>query len=210
MSLTEEERAQFLTLETGQVSDAMEMLNLRRSVLTGFMLLGPANAKIVGTAVTVRQGAKGSDDAAATPAMRHREVSDRIAGRGDVVVVDVGGRVDVASWGEFHCYRCMRNGVAGAIINGSTRDAPEIRASGFPLMCKGLSPIKSRWDLKTASVNEPITIGAVEIIPGDIIFADETGVIVIAKSRKADVLAKALQIAAEEGELKKTFGIAVS
>ena len=55
MPLTDQERADLEVLSSGQLSDAMEALNLRRSVVTGFMMLAAAGSKIVGTAVTVRQ-----------------------------------------------------------------------------------------------------------------------------------------------------------
>src|SRR5215468_6166452 len=100
MSMTEAERADFASLVSGQISDAMEMLNFKRSVITGFLLLGPTNSKIIGPAVTVRQLPKYGPEPKEKPLMRTTEVSYQLAGKGDVVVVDVGGRTDVCSWGE--------------------------------------------------------------------------------------------------------------
>ena len=194
MPLTDHERADLEALSSGQLSDAMEALNLRRSVVTGFMMLAAPGSKIVGTAVTVRQVPKTAGEDREARLTRHQEVTRKIAGKGDVVVVDNGGRVDIASWGEFHCYACKQNGVAGAIVDGATRDGPEIRVSGFPTFVRGLSPVSSRWDLKTAAINEPVMLGEVEVNPGDIIFADETAVVVIPESKKAMVLAKANEI----------------
>jgi 4-hydroxy-4-methyl-2-oxoglutarate aldolase len=194
MSLTVQERADLEVLSSGQLSDAMEALNLPRAVVIGFMLLAAPGSKIVGTAVTVRQVPKAAGEDREARLTRHQEVTRRIAGKGDVVVVDNGGRLDVASWGEFHSYACKQNGVAGAIVDGATRDGPEIRASGFPTFVRGLSPVSSRWDLKTAAINEPVMLGRVEVNPGDIIFADETAVVVIPESKKAVVLAKANEI----------------
>jgi 3-hexulose-6-phosphate synthase/6-phospho-3-hexuloisomerase len=54
--------------------------------------------------------------------------------------------------------------------------------------------VNSQWALKTASINEPVTLGRVEVNPGDIIFADETGILIIPEARKAMVLAKANEI----------------
>ena len=204
MPLTDQERADLEALSSGQLSDAMEALNLRRSVVTGFMMLADPGSKIVGTAVTVRQVPKTAGEDHEARLTRHQEVSRKVAGRGDVVVLDNGGRLDVASWGEFHGYACKQNGVAGAIVDGATRDGPEIRTSGFPTFVRGLSPVSSRWDLKTASINEPVMLGRVEVNPGDIIFADETAVVVIPESKKAVVLAKANEIRKyEEGNRAK-------
>jgi regulator of RNase E activity RraA len=90
--------------------------------------------------------------------------------------------------------------VAGAIIDGATRDGPEIRTSGFPTFVRGMTPVTSKWDLKTASINEPVMLGPVQVNPGDIMFADETGIVVIPAAKKALVLRKANEIReAEDG-----------
>jgi regulator of RNase E activity RraA len=194
MPLTDQERADFVTLASGQISDAMEMLGLRRSIVTGLMMLAAPGAKVVGTAVTVRQVPKNADEGREAKLTRHQEVTRKVAGKGDVVVIDNGGRLDVATWGEFHCYACKQNGVAGAVIDGATRDGADVRASGLPTFVRGLSPVKSQWDLKTAAINEPVMLGPVQVNPGDIIFADETAVVVIPVAQKAIVLAKANEI----------------
>jgi regulator of RNase E activity RraA len=136
---------------------------------------------------------------------RHQEVTRKIARKGDVVVIDNGGRLDVATWGEFHCYACKQNGAAGAVVDGATRDAPDVRASGFPTFVRGLSPVKSQWDLKTAAVNEPVMLGPVQVNPGDIIFADETAVVVIPAAKKAMVLEKANDIRKSEDANRATL-----
>lgn len=199
MSLTDSERADLEAMSSGQISDAMEALNLRRSVVAGFTMLAPHGSKIVGTAVTLRQLPKNADDARETRLTRHQEVSRKIAQKGDIVVVDHGGRLDTATWGEFHGYACKQNGVAGAIIDGATRDGPEIRTSGFPTFVRGMTPITSKWDLKTVSINEPVMLGTVQVNPGDIVFADETGIVVIPAAKKDLVLRKAVEIRESEG-----------
>jgi 4-hydroxy-4-methyl-2-oxoglutarate aldolase len=200
MPVTDQEHAQLEAMSSGQVSDAMEALNLRRSVATGFLMLAAPGTKIVGTAVTLRQVPKNADEDRETRLTRHQEVSRKIAKKGDVVVVDNGGRLDAATWGEFHGYACKQNGVAGAIIDGATRDGPEIRASGFPTFVRGMTPVTSKWDLKTASINEPVMLGPVQVNPGDIVFADETGVVIIPAAKLDLVLRKCIEIReAEEG-----------
>lgn len=121
MPLTDQERADFAALASGQISDAMEILGLRRSVVTGLMMLALPGTKIVGTAVTVRQVPKNADEDREAKLTRHQEVTRKIAAEGDVVVIDNGGRLDVATWGEFHCYACKQNGAAGAVVDGATR-----------------------------------------------------------------------------------------
>jgi 4-hydroxy-4-methyl-2-oxoglutarate aldolase len=198
MPLTDQERADLEALHSGQLSDAMEALNLRRSVVTGFMMLAPPGSKIVGTAVTLRQMPKNASEDRETRLTRHQDLSRKIAQKGEVVVIDNGGRLDTATWGEFHCDACKQNGVAGAVIDGATRDGPEIRSSGFPTFVRGLTPVSSKWDLKTASINEPVMLGLVQVNPGDVVFADETGIVVIPAAKKDLVLSKANEIRAAE------------
>src|SRR5215472_8694869 len=205
MPLTEQERADFAALASGQISDAMEMLGLRRSIVLGLMMLAAPGTKFVGTAVTVRQVPKNADEAREAKLTRHQDVTRKVARKGDVVVIDNGGRVDVATWGEFHCYACKQNGVAGAVIDGATRDGSDVRASGLATFVRGLSPVKSQWDLKTASINEPVMLGSVQVNPGDIVFADETAVVVIPVAKKALVLEKANEIRASEDANRATL-----
>jgi regulator of RNase E activity RraA len=82
MPLTDQERADLEALTSGQLSDAMEALNLRRSVVTGLMMLAHPGAKIVGTAVTVRQVPKTANEDRETRRTRHHEVTRKIAGKG--------------------------------------------------------------------------------------------------------------------------------
>jgi regulator of RNase E activity RraA len=58
--------------------------------------------------------------------------------------------------------------------------------------------VASKWDLKTASINEPVMLGLVQVNPGDIVFADETGILVIPADKKDLVLSKATEIRADE------------
>ncbi|MDP1968958.1 MAG: 4-hydroxy-4-methyl-2-oxoglutarate aldolase, partial [Burkholderiaceae bacterium] len=68
----------------------------------------------------------------------------------------------------------------------------------FPAFCRGFTPLKSQWDYETVAVNEPVMIGRVQVRPGDLIVADEDGVIVVPSSHTPQVLELALSIEKEE------------
>jgi len=124
-----------------------------------------------------------------------------------VIVIDVGGIREVCSWGEIHSLKCQMRGVAGLIIDGCVRDVEGIRKIGFPVFCLGFSPVKSLWDLETLSFNEPVVIGGVQVRPGDILFGDETSIVVIPAEPEQDVLLKAREIRDEEEKiLSKVVG----
>jgi|SRR5262245_16750129 len=96
MPLTNQDRTDLEALTSGQVSDAMEALNLRRSAVTGFIMLAAPGSKVVGPAVTLRQVPKSAGDDRAARLTRHQELSRKIAQKGYVVVVDNGGRIRAA------------------------------------------------------------------------------------------------------------------
>lgn len=196
--LQTDEIAAFKSLGTGQVSDAMEMLGLRRAVISGFRFVAPPDTNMVGTALTIRQAPKHHPAEKSERLVKHGEVAASMAKAGEVIVIDACGRTDIGTWGENHSTRCLSRGVAGLLVSGCIRDAASIRKFGFPVFCLGFSPIKSQWDLETVAINETVTIADVQIRPGDIIFGDEDGVLVIPFDVRAEVLAKATDIRRRE------------
>jgi 4-hydroxy-4-methyl-2-oxoglutarate aldolase len=192
--------ALFDGLLSGNVSDAMESLALRRSVITGYKMIAAEGTTIVGRALTIRQYRKHGSDDRTVNLTKHINVSRDLAQKDDIVVIDTGGITDVATWGELHSARCLRKGVAGTITNGATRDAELIRKMKFPVFCQALSPIKSQWDIETYSINEPVVLNSVQIRPGDIIVADETGIIVVPTKHAREVAEIATQIRIKEEE----------
>ena len=195
--------ALFKGLLSGNVSDAMETLGLRRAVITGYKVIAPEGTAIAGPAFTVRQYRKHGSDDRERNLTKHIEVSRDLAQPGDVVVIDTGGMTDVATWGELHSARCSRRGVAGLITNGATRDAELIRKMRFPVFCQAFSPIKSLWDVETNGINEPVLLNSVQIRPGDIVVADETGIIVVPLNRAREVAELATQIRIREEVMLK-------
>jgi regulator of RNase E activity RraA len=188
----------FAGLLTANVSDAMETLGLRRAVITGYAMLGPPGASIAGRAFTLRQMRKhGSDERNATMT-RHIDVTRELAQPGDIIVIDTGGMIDVATWGELHATRCLRRGITGMITNGATRDADILRTMDLPVFCKAFTPVKGQWDVVTASLNQPVVLDAVQIRDRDIIVADETGIIVVPPHCAREVAEMAGRIRAAE------------
>jgi 4-hydroxy-4-methyl-2-oxoglutarate aldolase len=174
------DRARLAAAGTSRTSDAMERLGLPRTVITGFQCSTTEGDAVVGSALTIRQVPKHSPSQASERLVRHGEISAQLAQKGDFVVVDAGGRVDIAGWGENHSARCHARGVSGVLVNGSTRDIAGIRKLGFPVFHLGTSPVASRWDQETAELNGVVVVAGVQIKPGDILVADEDGLIVIA------------------------------
>lgn len=196
--LTGDERSAWESLGTGQVSDAMEQLELRRSVITGMRYIAPGGRTTAGLARTVRQIPKHVPSTKGERLVRHGEMASELAGEGDYIVIDVGGRLDVASWGENHSLRCLAGGVSGLLINGCIRDVAAIRRLGFPVACLGFSPIKGQWDLETAGIDGPIAIADVAIHRGDLVVGDEDGIVIVPGGLRSRVLERATAIRQQE------------
>ena len=173
---------------TSGVSDAMERLGLPRTAITGFSLSTPDAPAVVGTAFTVRQVPKHFPATHGERLVRHGEVSAELSQPGDFVVIDAGGRLDIAGWGGNHTRRCQDRGISAVLVNGATRDIAEIRRIGLPLFHLGLSPVASRWDQETAEIGGAVVVGGVQIRAGDVLVGDADGLILIAPGQLAMVM----------------------
>tara|TARA_A100001037_G_C15090823_1_gene608978 strand:- start:267 stop:890 length:624 start_codon:yes stop_codon:yes gene_type:complete len=205
MPLSDNNRDAFLTLQSGHISDAMEEMELPRTVLHGYTYLGTPGARMVGIAYTVQQTPKHVTTGRLEALVSHADVSRELASEGEVILIDAGGRTDSGTWGENHCMRARPRGISGAVINGATRDAHEIKSLDFPVFCKGVSPVKSQWDLETISHNQPINLDGVQIRAGDIVFGDETGIIIVPPEMQNQILDAAQRVREKEAEWAKGY-----
>jgi regulator of RNase E activity RraA len=115
---------------------------------------------------------------------------------GDVIVVQAGDdRMAVADGNV--CAAAQRRGVAGFVVDGVIRDAAESRGRGFPVFARGVSPIAGRQD-GPGEIGGPITCGAVRVNPGDVVVADENGIVVVPRTRAETVLRNARARAARD------------
>jgi regulator of RNase E activity RraA len=112
------------------------------------------------------------------------------ARRGDVLVIDTGRCMEYAFLGEIVAGMAKTIGVAGIVVDGLVRDHISIRNSGFPVFCRGSIPRVSK-PLNCSKTQTDIECGGIAVHPGDIIFGDADGIVVIPPVQMADVLMKA-------------------
>ncbi len=105
---------------------------------------------------------------------------------GSVIVVE-SGDVDYALAGGNVCAVAQRRGVAGFVVDGLVRDLGEVREAGFPVFGRGVIPIPGTKQALGA-LGGPVRCGGVLVQPGDIVVADEEGVVVVPAARQAEVL----------------------
>ena len=118
------------------------------------------------------------------------------AQNGDILVIDSNRAPDAAAWGHVLTTIALGAGVRGAVIDGTSRDVDDIDNEGnFAVFARGRHPgsIRGRYDVE--SINQPVLCGGVTVNPGDLVFADGDGLVVIPKDKIAKVLDHAEKIA---------------
>src|SRR6185312_14731837 len=175
----------FRLVEVASVSDAMEQLYGERAYMSHEMRpLSPA--KFSGPAVTVQlKKEEHKEGAAASQGMLDLIDSSP---PGSVYVMVLDGGADYAGIGGLMATAMKYRGFAGAVIDASVRDTPQIRKLQFPVFSRGVAPSTTINHYRFAGVNVPVTCAGVRVNAGDIITADEDGVAVVPKEKAADVL----------------------
>ena len=108
---------------------------------------------------------------------------------GDILVVAAGGVSDWACFGDGTAQKILARGGLAAVIDGCTRDSPGLVRMGFPTFCRGATARNYYYPhgIEAGGVNVPVSIGNVWIEPGDIIFGDRDGVVVIPQRIAASI-----------------------
>lgn len=99
-------------------------------------------------------------------------------GEGDVLVVDGGGSLHTALCGDRIAAAAATNGWSGLIVHGAVRDSAALASIGLGIVATGTNPRKSAKD-STGETDVPVEFGGVVFSPGDTVFADEDGVLVV-------------------------------
>lgn len=132
-----------------------------------------SDRRIAGTAVTVRFD--GDDTSIVHYALGQLRP-------GDVLVIDRAGDTRHACCGGGVAFAAREAGCIGIIIDGVATDIQELRAYGMPVWARGLSPITCKARFIGGEFCVPISCGGVVVAPGDVVFADENGVLVMPPS----------------------------
>lgn len=123
---------------------------------------------------------------------------------GEVFVVTTGSH-NAAFWGELLSTACRARGGRGAIVDGLSRDTAKIIEMQFPLCTRGHVPTDSKGRLNMINYQTPIEIDGVRIHPGDYVFADIDGIVVVPKTIENEVIPKALKKVEGENTVRKAL-----
>ena len=115
---------------------------------------------------------------------------------GSVIVVE-SGDLDYALAGGNVCAVAQRRGIAGFVVDGLIRDLAEVREAGFPVFARGVIPIPGTKKA-VAPLGEPVRCGGVRVEAGDVVVADEEGIVAVPAARRTDILTAARAKLAKE------------
>ena len=122
---------------------------------------------------------------------------------GEIVVFGCGGSERIAPWGELLTTAARARGAVGAVTDGFVRDVRAIRNAGFSVFHGGIAPLDSKGRGVVKAIDVPIECAGVAVAPGDLVFGDADGVVVVPQAVEAEVLALAFnKIAGERNTLR--------
>src|SRR6478736_899384 len=181
----------FKTVEVASVSDAIEQLYGQRRYMSHEMRpLAPT--KFAGPAVTVQLKKEEHKEGSAASQGMLDAIDSAPAGSVYVMVLENGQ--DYAGIGGLMATAMKYRGLAGAVIDASVRDTPQIRKLQFPVFSRGVAPSTTINHYRVTGVNVPVTCAGMRVNPGDIITADEDGVAVVPMAKAPDVLKKSQEL----------------
>jgi 4-hydroxy-4-methyl-2-oxoglutarate aldolase len=181
-------------LDTATISDALDKLRIPGQCLGikprdhDFRLAGRAYTILYGPLDAEKPGTVG-------------DFIDKL-GKGDVVVIDNGGREDATVWGDILTFLAHKKKLAGTVIDGACRDVHLCLSLGYPIYSRSYSMRTGKDRVQVDAEQVPVNIGDARVQPGDLIRGDADGVVCIPKSREDEVLAVAEQIDAAEAKIR--------
>ncbi len=179
----------FRALSTATISDALDTFGIGG----GCLGISPvvSGVKMAGTAFTVKYVPTGSVKGT---------VGDYIddLNAGEVVVLDNNGRTDCTVWGDILTVTAKMKGLAGTVIDGVCRDVPTILEEKYPIFTRDRFMMTGKDRVMVQAMQIPVSIGGVQVKPGDILVGDDSGVVVVPSELAEDVLSSARAIAEAE------------
>lgn len=182
----------FVGLSSAAVSDAMDRLGIAGQVRGVQRLSG--DGVFAGRAVTLRYGPVGIDGGT---------VGDYIddVPIGAVLLLANGGSTVGTVWGGLLSEVASLRGVAATVIDGLCRDIDTARRIGYSLYARAAWMRTGKDRVRLDAIGEPVNVGGVRAVPGDIVVGDGDGVVVVPRSREQEVLAVAEEIDRAEREI---------
>lgn len=178
-------------VSTSILSDALEMVGVRGQC--NGLFSPAAGVRVFGRAFTVRISPHNPKSTV------HDEYMEDLR-PGDVVMLD-GRGVEGALWGDLRSIVAQRLGAVGTVVEGAARDGDACLKMGYPVFSRSRSPLSGGGRAWIEAKQVPVVIGGVWVEPGDLIFGDGDGVVVLPAMREQEILAKAEALEAADSKM---------
>ncbi len=145
-------------------------------------------------------------DAPGTPDDRFGKLLEALDSlrEGDVYITN-GGETPYSLWGELMATRAQHLKAAGVVLNGYCRDEAGILDLGFPTFCWGSYALDISFRGKVLAYGVPAKVGDVPVSPGDVVFGDRDGVLIVPAGLADEVFDRALEKAQGENHVREAF-----
>ncbi len=120
----------------------------------------------------------------------------------DVLIAAANGSMRSGVWGELLTTAARNRGCIGAIIDGAARDIAKIREMDFPVFARGACVYDSKDRQRVIDIDVPVELDGVVLSPGDLVVADEDGVVVVPRAAEEEALRLAWEKASAENEVR--------
>jgi 4-hydroxy-4-methyl-2-oxoglutarate aldolase len=186
-------------LYTPAVADILDSKGLWHQIMNNDLKGLTMDMVVAGPAFTVLGMCERSEDKAIR---KGPLVVDRL-GQYQVAVFETGGDTHTGHWGELLSNAARTRGAHGAVIDGGVRDTRYILQIDFPVFCRFRCPgdATGRWNVVDMEI--PVTVGGVRVHPGDFVFGDADGVVVVPKELTIPVLLEAESVLELEDEIRQ-------
>ncbi len=184
---------------TGMVNDALALAGLNGGIKGIRPARGSEDVTILGRVATVLFGSPRPDNPKLS---MYQTIRDTPAG--SVLLID-GKGMDCHFTGDNQGECAKRQGLAGMVVYGGARDIAGYRAMGMPLYCTGSATVDKPSDIQIVGYNVPVEVAGVAVRPGDIIMADEDGVVCIPAEALTTTLEKLQVIFGVEAAMEKAI-----
>jgi regulator of RNase E activity RraA len=172
-------------LYTAVVSDSLDQLGARHQAMREYLRPLYPSCKVAGWARTI--SCSDLYHVPEDPYGIEIEAVDSLL-PGEVAVVGTQKSIRNAPWGELLSTASRARGARGAIVDGLVRDVQKIEELGFPVFASGIKPVDSMGRGCVTAYNVPVECGEVLVHPGDFVFADFDGVVVVPKAIVTEVI----------------------
>lgn len=195
----EEICARYKKLYVAAVSDALDQLGLWNQIVDNEIKPLTYDMVVAGPAFTVFGRAERSTDKSIRLGARVIDEPSPL----EVVAMQTSGDTRTGHWGELLTNGCLARGASGVVVDGGLRDTRFVLELGFPVFCKFRCPGDARGRWNVTEMQTAITLGGVPVRPGDFVFGDADGVVVIPKGVIEEVLVAAEKSVVEEQEIRE-------